>query len=300
MSYQHTHPMADANILLALTGSEMVQSNENEHAAKLARFKLWMALLCLAGVGVACNLLASFYFTNWLEPILRELGAALIVAAVIGGTVDQFFKQEFARDAFLAAFRYVLPEEFKTEVERILRYAFVCESQIWRVTVEKTETPEVVKVITSWERAIENKTSSSQTKCGLYTVPEFNFSNGKSEIIECSIHGEKQKIDEFGVVNHGRYLEATTRDIEIGSGKKAKLWGKAVQYRRCNDVVYEVFGTPATNPEIEVILPDDMDYHAEFGTVGDVDVERFPPKRHKLKGVYFPGQVMLVQWWPKK
>jgi hypothetical protein len=62
------------------------------------------------------------------EPIgavLRELGLASIVAGILGLFVEPFFKNEFARDAFLAAFRYVLPDEFKEEIERILRYEFI-------------------------------------------------------------------------------------------------------------------------------------------------------------------------------
>jgi hypothetical protein len=41
-----------------------------------------------------------------------------------------------------------------------------------------------------------------------------------------------------------------------------------------------------------------MLHYKEFGTVGDVEKAQLSNK-YTLRGVYFPGQYMLVQWWPK-
>jgi hypothetical protein len=64
-------------------------------------------------------------------------------------------------------------------------------------------------------------------------------------------------------------------------------------------LVYETFGTPALDPEIELRIPEEFDYVKEFGTKGDEEKSRYK-EVHKLSGVYFPGRYMLVQWWPKK
>jgi hypothetical protein len=145
---------------------------------------------------------------------------------------------------------------------------------------------------------IENKTSSTQKKGDLYTVPEFHFPNGDVDILECGIVSGDNRKEEFNIERLEYVAKATTEEVEIPPGGKATVWGKAVQFKRQNDVIYEVFGTPAVNPEIEVIIPDDMDHVFQFGTIGDTKQERYA-KRYQLHGVYFPGQYMLVQWWPR-
>ena len=230
--------------------------------------------------------------------LLRNWGREFLLPESVAALVEPFFRKEFARDAFLASFRYVLPKEFKNEVEKILRNVFICERQIWTVKIEKVS-DDIVFVTTSFERVIENKTSSTQKKGGLYTVPEFHFANGNVKIVECGIASASEKIEKFELETKEQVVKASTKDIDVPPGGKATLWGKATQYKRSCDVIYEVFGTPAVDPEIEVIIPDDMCHVKEFGTIGDVQEERFS-SRYKLHGVYFPGQYMLVQWWPKR
>jgi hypothetical protein len=113
--------------------------------AYLSRWRLRAILMGLAAIGVLLNGLAFQVPWNWLEQIVREFGSALIVAAVIGGTVDIFFKKEFARDAFVAAFRYVLPTELKEEVLRVISYKFLCTESRMIVQIEPISGTELVR-----------------------------------------------------------------------------------------------------------------------------------------------------------
>ena len=54
------------------------------------------------------------------------MGVAFVIAAVLGLTVDWALKAELARDVFQAAFNYVLPDELKEEVQRVINYKFLC------------------------------------------------------------------------------------------------------------------------------------------------------------------------------
>ena len=95
-------------------------------------------------------------------------------------------------------------------------------------------------------------------------------------------------------------MEARTPDTTIKPENTARLWAKAIQYRRTSDAVYETFRTPIVNPEIEVIIDDEKFSHvATFGTFGDVTKAEFN-NHYTLSGVYFPGQFMVVRWWPKE
>jgi hypothetical protein len=90
-----------------------------------------------------------------------------------------------------------------------------------------------------------------------------------------------------------------TPEIVVPPDKKARLWGRATQYRSTNGDVFETFREPIVNPEIEVILDEhEFDHIVRFGTHGDVTKSQYA-NHYTLSGVYFPGQFMVVRWWPK-
>ena len=110
-------------------------------------------------------------------------------------------------------------------------------------------------------------------KGGYYTIHELSFSKGRSEILDCRIErieDDKKKEDEFCVTNpDGTELIAKTKELEIKPGHSARVCGKATQFRRSDDFVFETFSTPVINPEIEVIVPEGFEHRIEFGTSGE-------------------------------
>jgi hypothetical protein len=264
------------------------------------QIRYWLMVASLVILGSAAAIWGDSLPWEYLRPIAKDLGPAIFTAGILAGLVEPFFRNEFARDAFLAAFRYVLPPEFRDEVEKILRLSFICEKQVWSVTVEITKTqPDMVFVTTCFQRKLKNKTSSSQLYRGWYTVPDFKFPAGDSQIIDCQITNDKETKKFEKAKDNGHYIEATTEQLDVAPDHTVEVLGKATQYRRTRDSVCETFTTPAVNPEIHVIVPDELEYEVDFGTSGDVEKEKYT-ERHKLSGVYFPGQFMQVTWWPKK
>jgi hypothetical protein len=170
---------------------------------------------------------------------------------------------------------------------------------LWTIEIEKID-KDTVFVTTSFEKTIINKSKSARENCGYYSIPELQFQNGPAKILDCTIEDENNKIVDFDIENQADYIKAATKKLRILPDRTAKLWGKATQYRRTSDVIFEVFKTPAINPEIEVIISEvDFEHKVEFGTEGDVTKSKYA-NRYTLSGVYFPGQYMFVKWWPKK
>jgi hypothetical protein len=247
--------------------------------------------------------IAGLVATIWGDTVhsaVKELGPGLFTAGILACLVEPFFRKEFARDAFLAAFRYVLPNEFREEIAKILRFDFIAEKQVWTIHLEKTNNDDVVFVTTTVQKTIRNKTKSTKPLKGLYQIPDFRFPNGSSKIVECTIQSEDGKDIQTSKepVNTEHSAEAETDTLAVSPDKAAKTFAKAIQYRRKNDVLFETFLTPVINPEIEVILPTDFEHHITFGTHGDVEKSKYQ-NRYTLSGVYFPGQYMYVRWWPK-
>jgi hypothetical protein len=99
------------------------------------QIRYWSVAIVLGVVGFVASIGAQFIPWEWLRVLLSEVAVASFIAGILAGLVEPFFRAEFARDAFLAAFRYVLPNEFKQEVEKILRTVFICEQQVWTVKI---------------------------------------------------------------------------------------------------------------------------------------------------------------------
>jgi MFS family permease len=126
------------------------------------QIRYWLISLGLIFGGAAAEIWGDELPWQWLRLIAKELGPGIFTAGIIASLVEPFFRKEFARDAFLAAFRYVLPSEFREEVEKILRFDLIAEKQLWTVKIEKVS-DEMVLVTTTFDRLIKSKDKIQQT-----------------------------------------------------------------------------------------------------------------------------------------
>ena len=269
--------------------------NENK-GLTWPQIRYWLFCGFLIIFGVAATIWGGPWET--IKPFTKELGPAFFIAGVLASFVEPFFRKEFARDAFLASFRYVLAPEFKEEVQKITRFGFLAEKQVWTVQIEKMDA-DTVRVTTTFERTIRNKTKTQQRLNAHVEVEDYKFVAGPTRIIECGVKSDTDDkvTDEQWERDH--YVEAKTDEITLYPEKTARVWGKVVQYRRTNGDVWETFRTPIVNPEIEVIIDENEFSHSyQFGTHGDVTKSQYR-NHYTLTGVYFPGQFMFVRWWPK-
>lgn len=292
----------DAAIFLSLmetpeTGERFMTKDEGLTWPQI-RYRRTAAVLFVGGMAAA---IGSLYIP-WevLQLIVRELGTASLISGILAAFVEPFFREEFARDAFLAAFRYVLPPEFKEEVNKIIRQEFIAEKQVWTVNIKKLPSGNVC-LTTTYERNFKNITKSRKPVSAWYEVEDFDFSDGPTSITGCAIQLESQEpvrtsVDE----SKGHYRESKTPPgMYLEPDETATVWGEAIQFRRDNDICFETFRTPIKNPEIIVEIDENEFCHVvQFGTAGDRHKTQYK-NHYTLSGVYFPGQYMFVRWWPK-
>ena len=262
----------------------------------------WLALCGVAGV----LLIASKHFLHFADPwaqtaqeIIKDIGIALVVAAVIAATIDRWLSADLHQDVFEAVLGYIPPPEFKEEIRSLLRYGFVCRNHVMRVRIERLEN-DCVRATTTIERSLENITSRAAPVVVHLHADEWGFEVEKTKIVEC-----------YGVLEDGTRIDAepvpplgdstskvAAKPVSVAPGRKIRLHQKLSEIRRVNDEISIHFGAPTVNPHIEVSSPDDIDYMVSFGP-SDPKVERETyGNRHTLLGVYFPGQRMRVRWWP--
>ena len=68
--------------------------------------------------------------------VIRDLGTAVFIAAMLGLTIDRWLKTQIARDVFQAALGYFLPQEFREEVANVARFKFLCERHVAKLHIK--------------------------------------------------------------------------------------------------------------------------------------------------------------------
>jgi hypothetical protein len=261
----------------------------------------WATLTVFLILGAALIFISHFYQWQRDYGITSEIGVAFLVAAILGFTIDRWMKAELRTDAFLAAIGHVLAPEFRAEVSRIVGYKLICEKHLLLINIEHVSN-ELIKVTTSTERTIRNRSAYPQKINNIAHIDEWGYQVGHSQILECvlkidgvEIRAEKPQINSYSV-----YCETAEKTLK--PNQEATLRSKYIDYKPVNDDLHYSFAAPTVNPEIEVHAPDDLDWFCNFGTPDEnaenVVVSGIAPKR-QLKGTYFPHQSMRIRWWPK-
>ena len=257
----------------------------------------WAILTIFLILGAALIFVAHFYQWQRDYGITSEIGVALLTASILGFTIDRWMKAELRTDAFLAAIGHVLAPEFRAEVSRIVGYKLICEKHLLLINIEHVSN-ELVKVTTSTERTIRNRSAYPQTH-----IDEWGYQQvGHSQILECilTIDGVETPANKPQLNAYSVYC--ATAEKTLKPNQEAILRSKYIDYKPINDDLQYSFAAPTIDPEIEVHAPDDLGWFCNFGTPDEtaenVVVSGITPKR-QLRGTYFPHQSMRVRWWPK-
>jgi hypothetical protein len=179
-----------------------------------------------------------------------------------------------------------------------MRFDFIAEKQIWTVQIEQQDEQSVF-VTATFERTVRNKTKSNKHLEAWCEAEDYRFSEGKTKIVECSIQSEAETCSSSEQTERDHDVQVKTSQVVIKPDETATISGKITQYRRISDSMYETFRQPIVNPQIRVLIDEDKFSHdITFGTYGDKTKSKYE-NLYTLSGVYFPGQYMVVRWWPK-
>jgi hypothetical protein len=145
-------------------------------------------------MGIIAIVIPAWNEWQWDHGVTTEIGIALLISAVLGATIDRWMKSEIASDVFRAAIGYVLPEEFHSEVQKIISFKFMCEAHdMWYDIYRLDEDEDTVSVRVRIERKIRNITSEPQSQTALIHIDDWGFKQ-KSEIRRCEILDGEGKI----------------------------------------------------------------------------------------------------------
>jgi hypothetical protein len=263
------------------------------------RVKLYLSLAALAALG-GCVIAVSQYFVDQvvIREIVKELGVAALIAAALGLTVDQAMKAELVRDAFYAAFRYVLPEELKAEVARIIDYRFICTDH--HSIVEVIEVGDgLVRVNISSERTLKNITRQTESIDGRFAIDEWGFPGRTSVIEQCTLKIGDQRFEAKvnSDYNQGDAIGWVTEKKSVKSNETAHMIVKGYEFHRTNSVLIMGYRAPSVRPVLDLHFPNGFKHRCSFGVPGERIVSSEITKRYTLDGAQFPSQNMWIRWW---
>jgi hypothetical protein len=277
-------------------GSDPMQSAD----IPKARVRLWFVLGGLAAFGVVAIAGSHWVPWKWLEGVVKEIGVASLVAAILGLTVDQALKVELVRDVFYAAFRYLLPSELKDEVARVIGYRFLCTDHRTLVEIVPIVDTDLVRVHMKTERLLKNVSYQAEPIRNHFALDEWGYPGHQSTVERCSmefggevVEGEdnpeyKGKLDARGKITAERTIKRgeTVKFVTIGS-----------EVCRNNGQLFMAWRAPTVNPVVDVSIPDGFGHECNFGVPYAKAVTSSISKQYRLDGTQFPGQHVRVRWW---
>jgi hypothetical protein len=272
-------------------------SKDKQDGLTWPQIRCWLFAFALIGLGVGATLWGGPWEIG--RPFVKELGPGVFTAGILAALVEPFFRKEFARDAFLAAFRYVLPDELKEEVRRIIGYKFLCTRSISIITL--TELPEdLVRVQIKHERTFKNITDHAEPFSASIGLDEWGFQE-KSKIEECyllSEDGTRMDGEDHPLYPPERKdaIGQMSKPIQVRGGATVKVVTKGSEIHRSNSETHMEFGCPSTNPTIRVEAPETLQVWCSFGIPNEKLTVSNIAKEYTLQGTQFPGQHTQVRW----
>src|SRR5437867_4640563 len=85
----------------------------------------WAVLLILVIAGLLLVWLPGFYKWQWDDGVIRGIGEAVLIGAVLAFTIDRWFREDFAKDVFYAAVGKLLRPEFRDELRWITSFKWL-------------------------------------------------------------------------------------------------------------------------------------------------------------------------------
>lgn len=256
--------------------------------------------LALAGVALL-TAGAALEFGEVGNELVISLGGALVIAGVLGATVDAWLKHQLLRDAFQATFGYVLPDELRGELSWIYAQELVCVEHRQEVELEPTADPDVLMARNRILRRVRNVSTRALEWNQSYSVEDWQHPGHAPAIHSMSVqHADRgAREDDFELDEPDPLvLRATpSAKIELRPGEEVIATADAREPKRVSDDLAFVLSQPTRNPRVSVSAPADFGYRVYFGNRETDRLLEVEPSSFELPGTLLPGQLITVRWW---
>jgi hypothetical protein len=278
----------------------------------------WGLLTALVGLGIlGLALLALGSITPFkhmhlagvvhVGDLFSALGEALIVAAILGGSVDFWFKRELTRDAFSTALGFLLREELRPELQWLYRQEIVAREhhQTYKLTTQQPESePDDLDLVTLeiyMDRQLENISNTKQRWQPPFGLDRWGIGKD-TRILEL---GWKKSAEEycehFDVQQHEHEVVGTSKKaLTLYPGETCVQWCRGVETKRLNDATQNYVLYATSDPEVSVdfgALNSKLEYEVKIGNWRRQSPVQIGEHKYSLKGTLLPTQAIQLRWW---
>jgi hypothetical protein len=237
----------------------------------------------------------------------RTLADALIVAGILGMTVDYFLKRALIKDVGSIFIGWALPQEIRTRIREVSETSIVRKNYDVRYKLTPTDDPDWVRVEINTKAEIYNFSTGIRRfeptlSLDLQDNPDESATtfqlerNGKTECwdaAQLNASGRKTR-DSHVVTWRARPILLPPQDATSPDLKPACVvrWTWESRMR----VAYTDFlacTIPTIDVDISVDCPAGMEFVADSPTVKHDGSSRWLYRR-----LYMPGESLRVRWWP--
>lgn len=261
----------------------------------------WGILLSIAWYEAKAHL--KIEIPGWLDLTVNELCIAFIIAALVGGIFEWWLQREAINDIVKAGLGYMLPEPIKSEMAWIYGLNLIRTNYHLKFTIEPAVTTGLVRLRQSLRYDLQNRSGSSTEAPVLISVDEWFHTPLHSDITGVGYFRDGKRRDftalELGrrISSNGWAITFSDDSIELQPGETMTVWCETTQYRYATDRETLVLVGPVENPEIEVVLPDNLRF--DIGVQHREKVINTGPNVYRLQGTLLPYQSISLRWWPK-
>ena len=239
----------------------------------------------------------------------QDIGIALIIASVIGATIEVTFVTQLAKHVFEIAFGHILSPELQGELRWIYDTSFIAKDYRHDLVLQVEPTnPDVVVAQTTITRTITNISGRTQEVKAELLIPEWFHKEGRSHITsyEITYDGEQFSLANGRVqvyhhtdIDQSNYMLMTKgeKDIKVGSGKSFTWVAKYEEYKRINDECHIFNRITSQGAYVTVCVPDCISYHVMFGHREQPKLESLGNGHYRLPGTLLPWQFIRIRWW---
>jgi len=251
-------------------------------------------------LGVILLLVCSLYLENLpvLKFILEGIAVGIIVAGILGLTIDRLLRQEFAQDAFKASIGYILPEELKGEMEWIYASHILCTEHVQRFEILHID-DETCAVRVHIERKFRNVSGSVEDAELGVAVDEWFHKTGCSKILSVGYIKEgkrsSQEGEEISIEKNETTISVKEEKVTLAPNEEIDTWCEVEEIKRTNDFQSWNFAYPTLNPKVFVKSYEGLGYRVNFGY--RKESEQVENDTYRLNGTLLPGQLLSLQWW---
>lgn len=214
----------------------------------------------------------------WGETIWRGLldlaghiGEAVVIAAVLGLTIDFSLKRQIIKDVFQASIGYVLPAEFRGELRWLYGQAILCTKHFQTMKLERLPDGHLL-VRTTIQRTFKNISDKRHAADVTLGIDEWFRGDRESKIVEYG-YDKDGKSETFKPLPQDLIQNASAPGWsvkkvhrEVDPGQEVVSWFTIEEIHQVNGQCVDMFGTATKDPVVVVHAPDDIGVNVNYGS----------------------------------